>query len=433
VCVCLCRSVGACAHASVWRCGWCGRCTPLHFCAGSSKSSLVERVHEDISQASSFQAEEDEALPLEFGKWTSNIACSVFDGIPTIKATENKIIELAPSARGGVGMPTGARAQWTFRLEQAKGIISVGMANTEVALGMPYRKPELRDKVWYYTTDGVLRSGARSIGRKGPEGTTGDVVIMRLAHEKLTFLVNDVPIADPIPNVTGAPLFATVQIHRKGDAVSLIAERFDDATLHHIKFFSWGKTSLIADGAMEGLPAAQLSRQRTCATSCHKAPDAFGSTVPSVRSAAVIENGASAQWELQIEMCKSCVYIGLQQVSWQEGLDWWCEAAVGHVWYYSGDGSLRSGNNIIHRSSVTYTPKAGFVEKAGADTAVATFTPFIPALRNGDFCKLKLENKVLSFTVNDRPVEGEIVGVTGRVRLAVQFEDDGDSVCILPR
>ena len=329
-------------------------------------------------------------------------------------------------------MPASARGQWTFRLEQAKGIVSIGMANTEVALGMPYRKPELRDKVWYYTTDGVLRSGARSIGRKGPEATTGDVVIMRLAHEKLTFLVNDVPFADPIPNVTGAPLFATVQIHRKGDAVSLIAERFDDATLQHIKFFSWGKTSFITEGAMDGLPAVQLSRQRTLATSCHKAPDAFGTSVPSVRSAAVIENGASAQWELQIESCRASIYIGLEQVSWQDGLDWWCDDAVDRVWYYSNEGSLRSGNKIIDRSFVTYLPQGNGKLGSSSGPGVPTYEPFIPALRNGDFCKLKLENTVLSFVVNDRPVEGHIHGIHGRVRLAVQFEDDGDSVCILP-
>ena len=99
-------------------------------CSGASKSSLVDRVHEDVSQASSFQAEEGEGLPLEFGKWTSNISCSSFDGIPTIKATENKIIELAPTARGGVGMPAGARGQWTFTLEQAKGIISIARGET---------------------------------------------------------------------------------------------------------------------------------------------------------------------------------------------------------------------------------------------------------------------------------------------------------------
>ena len=39
--------------------------------------------------------------------------------------------------------------------------------------------------------------------------------------------------------------------------------------------------------------------------------------------------------------------------------------------------------------------------------------------RNGGFCKLELENTVLSFVVNDRPCEGHMHGIPGRVRLAV--------------
>jgi hypothetical protein len=44
-----------------------------------------------------------------------------------------------------------------------------------------------------------------------------------------------------------------------------------------------------------------------------------------------------------------------------------------------------------------------------------------------------LADKTLSFVINDKHVEGEIRGVHGKVRLAVQFEHDGDTVAILPR
>lgn len=68
--------------------------------------------------------------------------------------------------------------------------------------------------------------------------------------------------------------------------------------------------------------------------------------------------------------------------------------------------------------------------------------------------QVKLHNSTLTFTINGDPVslpqclairacslrsklgfrqvEGQIEGVTGRVRLAVQMEDQGDAVAILP-
>ena len=265
---------------------------------------------------------------------------------------------------------------------------------------MPFRKPELRDHIWYYTSDGVLRNGARSVGRKGPAATTGDVVIMRLAHQQLTFLVNDVPFADAIPNVVGAPLFATVQIYRKGDAVSLTAERFDEATQQHIKFFSWSSVSIIGHGPLTGHPAAVLSRQRTLASSCYNAPDLFGVVVPSTRSAAAIGDGMSAEWRLQIERCKTAIYIGLEQSSWTNGQDWWCREAENKVWYYASDGSLRTGDTIVGRSIVTFneppptqkaTSKLDLLALSAQPTP--TYKPFIPALRSGDYFTLKLENK----------------------------------------
>jgi len=410
------------------------------------KMSMVERVRSQVSAHDEESAADE--LPIEFGKWTDAITCTSFDGIPTITATDNKIIELAPTARGGVGMPEGARGQWTFKLEQAKGIVSIGMAGLGVALGMPFRKPELRDQVWYYTaSDGVLRNGARSVGRRGPVAATGDTVTMRLAHNQLSFLVNDVEIQDAIPNLTGAPLFAIVQIHRKDDAVSLRTERFDADTLQHIKFVSWGSASNIVQGPMVGHTAVELSCQRTLATSCYKAPDIFGCIVPSVRSAAVVSDGASAEWKVQIESCKSTVYIGLEQVTWQQGLDWWSEAAIDCVWYYSSDGSLRTGNSILARShplpprplpqstekTDTGNRKASISSSIPLRMPHARITPNIPPLSQTDCLTLKLSNRTLSFAVNDTLIEEKIQGVHGSVRLCVQFEDDGDALSILPR
>jgi hypothetical protein len=58
-----------------------------------SKMSLVERVRSEVCSSEQEQVQ-DEDLPIEFGKWTGTISCSSFDGIPTITATENKIIDL---------------------------------------------------------------------------------------------------------------------------------------------------------------------------------------------------------------------------------------------------------------------------------------------------------------------------------------------------
>lgn len=58
---------------------------------GHSKMSLVERVRSEVSGQ---EQEENEDLPIEFGKWTGTISCTSFDGIPTITATENKMIDL---------------------------------------------------------------------------------------------------------------------------------------------------------------------------------------------------------------------------------------------------------------------------------------------------------------------------------------------------
>jgi len=401
---------------------------------------LVERMRTQVSSRETTQ--DEEGWTVEFGKFTSSISCSSFDGIPTVTATEHKSMELAPTARGGVGMPENARGQWTFRLDQAQGIISIGMLTLDVGVGMPFRKPDLKDMVWYYTTDGVLRNGARSVGRKGPAATTGDVVVMRLAHQQITFIVNDVPFAEPIPNVKAAPLFIAVQIYRKGDAVSLMAERFDDTTRAHINFFSWGSTSTIAHGPMKDHPAAQLTRQRTLALSCCDAPDVFGAVVPSTRSSAIVADGAPGSWKVQIESCRTAVYVGLEQTTWPIGIDWWCPEAVGKVWYYASDGSLRTGEAIVHRSVVTFAEKQKsskekggnfLVDDADANTAKATYAPFIPPLKRGDVLSLKLENRTLTFVVNNKPVEGQIKGVSGRVRLAVQFESEGDSASILPR
>ncbi len=42
----------------------------------------------------------------------------------------------------------------------------------------------------------------------------------------------------------------------------------------------------------------------------------------------------------------------LQRDDWPIGLDWWCDEAVDHSWYYGGDGSLRNGNQVVAKSQV---------------------------------------------------------------------------------
>jgi hypothetical protein len=399
-------------------------------------SGLVDRVRSEVlSHEEDLEQNETDEMPIEFGKMTTSISLSTYDGIPTVTSSENKSVELAPTARGGVGMPEIARAQWTFRLDQAKGLISIGVMGLSVPVGMPFRKAELRDKVWYYTSDGVLRNGARTVGRKGSEATTGDVVTMRLARNRLQFLINDVPFPDSIDKLEGAPLFVCIQIHRKGDAVSLTGERFDQATLDYLKNLSWGSVSVIAEGPLVDHDAVKLSGQRTVATCCYTAPDVFGSIVSSARGASFVRDGMSARWKVSIDSYRSSIYIGVEQVTWQHGLDWWNENAVERVWYYASNGSLRTGNSILQRSVVTYEEEPTITlgqQGSKVKREVAIYTPYIPELQIGDVLTVTLENRTLSFHVNGTAVEGEIHGVRGTVRLAAQFEEDGDSISILP-
>ncbi len=46
----------------------------------------------------------------------------------------------------------------------------------------------------------------------------------------------------------------------------------------------------------------------------YKAPDSHGSVVAAVRSAAVIEDGAAAEWKIKIDRFQTALYIGLEQV-----------------------------------------------------------------------------------------------------------------------
>ena len=414
-----------------------GHTRPLQ--SGNPKRSMVERVRTEV-QANDLDGDGPD-MPLEFGRWSAGAACSTYDGVPSVTALENKSMDKVPTARSGIGMPEGGKAQWTFRLDAVKGLVSIGVVAEHVPLGVPFRKAEHKGHAWHYTSDGVLRDGARSVGRKGPEASTGDVVTMRLGGGKLFFLINDVPFADPIENVTGHPLFVSLQVHRKGDFVSLTSQRFDDRTLQHIKNLSWGMVTVVGDGPMAGHTAVALTSQRSQATACHKAPDNFGTVVPSVRSASAVEEGESAEWTLKIQSCRAAIYIGLEQVSWKHGHDWWCEEAVDRVWYYSGEGSLRSGNTILQRSTVTFlelqatdpdSPRSAS-NKTSECHRQPIYKPFIPALCTGDILTATLADKTLSFVINDKHVEGEIRGVHGKVRLAVQFEHDGDTVAILPR
>mmetsp|Transcript_42298 Transcript_42298/g.66249 ORF Transcript_42298/g.66249 Transcript_42298/m.66249 type:complete len:325 (+) Transcript_42298:103-1077(+) len=59
--------------------------------------------------------------------------------------------------------------------------------------------------------------------------------------------------------------------------------------------------------------------------------------------------------------------------------------------------------------------------------------PYLPPLKKGDILTVVLERGILAFMVNKRLVDGRIEGIKGKVRLAAQFEHEGDSIVILPQ
>eukprot|EP00286_Rhodomonas_abbreviata_P001915 CAMPEP_0181291326 /NCGR_PEP_ID=MMETSP1101-20121128/1906_1 /TAXON_ID=46948 /ORGANISM="Rhodomonas abbreviata, Strain Caron Lab Isolate" /LENGTH=280 /DNA_ID=CAMNT_0023395707 /DNA_START=31 /DNA_END=873 /DNA_ORIENTATION=+ len=279
---------------------------------------------------------------------------------------------------------------------------------------------------------------------------------MRLANKTLTFHVNDTPLTDGIPKVEGSPLFFTLQMHRKGDSITLLREQFDEKTVVYLKHFCWGKVSMVAEGPLIGHPTVHMERQLTSAIACHNGSDFHGDVVPSVVGAKVVDAHETAVWNVEVINARKAIYIGIEREDWGTGLDWWCDAAIGHTWYYGSDGSLRNGNQVVAKSQLlTRTVRASAVTPEGEDEEHDGFQdgfphernddggkegmmeedyyePFIPHIREKDVVGVRLQNKVLTFTHNREPVEGKITGVCGKVRLAVQMEEDGDAVALLP-
>ena len=162
-----------------------------------------------------------EAFVPQWGQCTNDIKISTFDDQQSATATENKDSEHAPTVRGPVNLPDDATAEWHFLLDQAKGLVLIGLEQSHLSLGAPFRKPENKDAVWYYTSDGILRNGARQVGQKVAAAQSGDMIIMKLENRKLTFFLNG-ELLESIPDIHGGALSCSVQMHRKGDRITLV-------------------------------------------------------------------------------------------------------------------------------------------------------------------------------------------------------------------
>lgn len=211
-------------------------------------------------------AEQDggKKIDLEWGSWTEDMQVSSHDGHPMVTSVDNKSVEHAPTARLGLALPDEASAEWKLLLVSAKGLVSVGLERRTVLLGTAYRKSENRDNVWYFTTDGILRNGARSVGKKGSVAKTNDVITVRFHNHALTFWINDKPFGDEIPDIRSGTFALSVQLHRKADKIALVSEKFDEWTLAHLKHFTWGTTSVLPDGSKAcSLKVLQASRRST--------------------------------------------------------------------------------------------------------------------------------------------------------------------------
>ena len=122
------------------------------------------------------EQDKEGSIKLEWGSWTEDMMVTTHEGLSTVQSLENKGTDHAPTARLGLAIPDTATVEWKLQLVSAKGLVSIGLERRSVPLGTAFRKSENRDQVWYYTTDGVLRNGARSVGKKGGIAATRDIV-----------------------------------------------------------------------------------------------------------------------------------------------------------------------------------------------------------------------------------------------------------------
>ena len=95
-----------------------------------------------------------ESFVPQFGPYTPDIEISTFDGLQVATAMENKENEHAPSIRGTVALPDDSVAEWHYLLEQAKGLLLIGVEKASLQLGVPFRKPDNRDQVGEVQTGG---------------------------------------------------------------------------------------------------------------------------------------------------------------------------------------------------------------------------------------------------------------------------------------
>jgi len=224
------------------------------------------------------------SIPLEFGARTSTVEIGSFDGVPFVKATENKEIEEAPTAHCSFSIPPGSVVRVQMRLEVARGAVNLGIVRGDGELGRPFRKPEMKDLVWYYCNEGALRNGARSIGKQAPPAGQGDTISMTISETILSLHLNGVPLQQVIPDVVGPNLYFAVQLSRKGDCVSLVKQEFDEDTLFAMLKSTWSSFSLVGSGKFAQHPFVQLLDHRRVAKCVHAAPDYFGQVVPEVLS-----------------------------------------------------------------------------------------------------------------------------------------------------
>lgn len=215
---------------------------------GKPAASTPKAAAPELDFGPQWVPEEEAEIELEWGSWTEDMEASKHKELPMMTSTENKGVEKAPTARMGLALPDQATAEWKLLLVSAKGLVSVGLERRTVPIGTAYRKSENRDNVWYYTTDGILRNGARSVGKKGGVARTNDVITVRFNKHALSFWVNDKPFGDEIPDIKTGTFALSIQLHRKGDKVALVSEKFDEWTLNHIFHFTWRYTSSLKDG-----------------------------------------------------------------------------------------------------------------------------------------------------------------------------------------
>eukprot|EP00286_Rhodomonas_abbreviata_P016307 CAMPEP_0181328198 /NCGR_PEP_ID=MMETSP1101-20121128/22560_1 /TAXON_ID=46948 /ORGANISM="Rhodomonas abbreviata, Strain Caron Lab Isolate" /LENGTH=376 /DNA_ID=CAMNT_0023437015 /DNA_START=63 /DNA_END=1193 /DNA_ORIENTATION=+ len=126
------------------------------------------------------------------------------------------------------------------------------------------------------------------------------------------------------------------------------------------------------------------------------------------------ESSQPASWHVKLvdkASVRGQIYVGVE-VSEEKGSpalmlgqDWYHDSCVGKAYYYSSDGDICSGNQIVQKTLETFT--------------------------TGDVIGIQLSRGVLSFVKNGGTV-GDIISLTsGFVRIAVQLHRPGDKLLLL--